>query len=1260
MLLHGSGDGPSEHRGAPQFRALALLSLAALSVVAVLRADAVVFGPETYQRRPCPPVTVTGRFRVDNPSGEYTLHVMNRGVTNATISVNGRTMLGPEDFKDKAERKGEKEKEPKDRDEKKDRDDKKKGKGENSNRGAESRSVPLLERPVTLRAGNNQIAVELRSEPGTSLTVEIRGAGRTADTTPPTISAAADPPANHNSWNKTNATVTFTCSDSDSGIAACPPPVTISTEGANQAVSGTAADNAGNTATASVTLNIEEAKAEPPCTFSVSPTSAASAAEGSSGTVNISASSGCQWSAAASAPWITLSAMLDGYGGQVVADGAKGYWRLDEANGATAHDVTGHGLAGTYNGNYVQGVAGAIAGNPAVSFQDGSGYVFVAADSVQVPDGPSSLEAWVQYTGDDFGTVVSQGVYVLQLWGSQARFRGLGIEGDAFDLDSIRTLNDALWHHLVGVSDPAHQTAQLFVDGVLDATMSVSGIASGSGPVSIGLYAIANIDEVAIYDSALSADQVASHYAQSASAGGGSGQFTYTVAANRSIDARVGAMTVAGTSIPITQAGMACITATPGRVTVGASGDVGTIEVSALGSSCIWTASVDAAWVTIGPTAGTGAGQVRYTVAANPTPLTRRAALTIASQTISIAQTGMPPQRPGFHFAIAAGLQYSLALKDDGTVWSWGVNTHNQLGDWTSPGRALPAEVASPTDVVALAAGDRHALALKNDGTVWAWGAAYRGQLGDGTFTFHTAPVHVAHLDNIVAIAAGSEHSVALRADGTVWTWGRNSVGQLGDGTGSDGAVPVLVSGLSLPAIAVAAAGSRTLVVDSAGALWTWGDGMYAPTQIALGVPVATSASGAFGSFAIEVDGTVWAWGANNHGQLGDGSTTSQSSPERLSTIADVAQIAAGGAHTLALRTDRTMHAWGANDSGQLGDGTPPCAPQDVGCVARQYTATPVAVSGPLSVVAVSANGRSSLAVTSDGQVWTWGDNSAGQLGDGTTSARSTPIPIADANFAWHTGTPLTDPSGIAFSAFVAHAGSTTAGSVLRYTTDGRDPTETDPIFPVSGINITQTTTLKVRAWAPGQPPSNVASATYVLKVATPAMTPGAGTYASAQNVVLSTPTPGATIRYTVDGTDPTEGSALYTAPIAVITGMTLKAMAFKDGWTTSEVSVATYLMNFGVLAAPTVAPAPGLYQYGQPIALSAASFLTIRYTTDGTVPSGAWPIYSGPLTLTGPATLSARAFHPDWTASATSTAAFTVKVAAPTFSPDGGTYASG
>ena len=134
------------------------------------------------------------------------------------------------------------------------------------------------------------------------------------------------------------------------------------------------------------------------------------------------------------------------------------------------------------------------------------------------------------------------------------------------------------------------------------------------------------------------------------------------------------------------------------------------------------------------------------------------------------------------------------AWAESGTAWSWGNNNNSTLGDGTTTSRYSPGKVVGPAgdgflaDIVAVSAGGYHSMALKSDGTVWTWGLNGDGRLGDGTTTSRQTPVQVvlaggqAYLTSVAAVAAGVDHSVALRVDGTVWTWGAGQFGQLGHG----------------------------------------------------------------------------------------------------------------------------------------------------------------------------------------------------------------------------------------------------------------------------------------------------------------------------------------------------------------------------------------------------------------------------------------------------------------------------------------------
>ena len=185
---------------------------------------------------------------------------------------------------------------------------------------------------------------------------------------------------------------------------------------------------------------------------------------------------------------------------------------------------------------------------------------------------------------------------------------------------------------------------------------------------------------------------------------------------------------------------------------------------------------------------------------------------------------------------IAAGGKHNLALKEDGSVWSWGGNMYGQLGDGSDSDRTIPVRVSGLSNIVTITEGGNHSFAFKEDGSVWSWGLNTYGQLGDGTTINRKTPVQISGLSDMVTmtITAGGEHCLALKEDGSVWSWGFNNRGQLGDGTTTNRWPPVQVSGL---------------------------------------VDVMSIAAGSNHSFALKEDGSVWSWGFNFRGLLGDGTT---------------------------------------------------------------------------------------------------------------------------------------------------------------------------------------------------------------------------------------------------------------------------------------------------------------------------------------------------------------------------------------------------
>jgi uncharacterized repeat protein (TIGR01451 family) len=337
------------------------------------------------------------------------------------------------------------------------------------------------------------------------------------------------------------------------------------------------------------------------------------------------------------------------------------------------------------------------------------------------------------------------------------------------------------------------------------------------------------------------------------------------------------------------------------------------------------------------------------------------------------------------------------------TAFGWGANFYGQLGNGTLTNTSTPVAVSLPagTTVTALSTGVNHTLAVTSDGHVLAWGDNARGQLGDGTFTNSTTPVAVSLPagTTVTAVSAGYWHSLALTSDGRVLAWGWNFYGEVGDGTTTTRSTPVPVS---LPAgttaTAVSAGGYHSLALTSDGRVFGWGwsingqvgDGgtTNRTTPVPAALPAGTTATaisaGQYHSLAVTSDGGVLAWGQNTYGQLGDGTTTQRNRPVAVALPAGttVTAVAAGWEHSLALTSDGGVLAWGDNRYGQLGDGT------------NTSSTTPVAVALPAgtTVTAIAAGYEHSLALTPGGSVLAWGRNTFGQLGDGTTTDRNTPV----------------------------------------------------------------------------------------------------------------------------------------------------------------------------------------------------------------------------------------------------------------------------
>jgi alpha-tubulin suppressor-like RCC1 family protein len=364
--------------------------------------------------------------------------------------------------------------------------------------------------------------------------------------------------------------------------------------------------------------------------------------------------------------------------------------------------------------------------------------------------------------------------------------------------------------------------------------------------------------------------------------------------------------------------------------------------------------------------------------------------------------------------SVSAGPAHTLALKTDGTLWGWGADDFGALGDGNDSGSVPnPAQIGSDTDWASASAGWDYSLGVKTDGTLWAWGDNVHGQLGTGdadTVMFHVVPTQVGTDTDWASASAGYQsavsHSIGIKTDGTLWAWGDNSHGQLGTDFPNQHNAPTQV-GTDTDWATARAGYLYTVAVKTGGTLWAWGengsgqlgDGTTterdAPVQIGSDTDWATASAGSQHSLAVKTGGTLWAWGANNYSQLGDGGTAAKLAPQQVGSATGWSGIAAGAVSSVARKSDGTVWVFGYNGFLQLNK-----LGGQLGFPEWRENPGPIATAGPWRAITAEGGGYldlsagSAVAIKSNGTLWAWGENSSGQLGDGTTTNRDAPVQI--------------------------------------------------------------------------------------------------------------------------------------------------------------------------------------------------------------------------------------------------------------------------
>lgn len=328
---------------------------------------------------------------------------------------------------------------------------------------------------------------------------------------------------------------------------------------------------------------------------------------------------------------------------------------------------------------------------------------------------------------------------------------------------------------------------------------------------------------------------------------------------------------------------------------------------------------------------------------------------------------------------LTIGDVFTLTIKADGSLWSWGDDAYGQLGDgeFTIGPDSVPDRVG--TDKwQAVTAGQLHTLAQHADGSLYTWGYNDGGMLGIGFSGNQSSPVQVSPDTDWIQIEAGGFQNFAIKSNGTLWAWGKNFGNILGMDLPLiqvDVDTPTQV-GISKDWFQVSTSGSHTVAIKQNGTLWGWGPSLgianldsLKPTQIGADTDWLQVSAGEHNTLTIKKNGTLWGWGVNQAGELGNNDSTLVDVVTRIGSDSDWFYVSTGAFHSAAIKNDGTLWAWGVS------------------------TTIPQKIGTDKDWVMVSA-GNHFVAMKEDGSIWTWGTNFSGQLGDGTTEPKSSPVKI--------------------------------------------------------------------------------------------------------------------------------------------------------------------------------------------------------------------------------------------------------------------------
>lgn len=344
------------------------------------------------------------------------------------------------------------------------------------------------------------------------------------------------------------------------------------------------------------------------------------------------------------------------------------------------------------------------------------------------------------------------------------------------------------------------------------------------------------------------------------------------------------------------------------------------------------------------------------------------------------------------------------------SLFTWGYNYIGQLGQNNLISRSSPTQVGSDINWAYVSAASSSTFGVKTDGTLWAWGRNDWGQLGLGDTIERSSPVQIGALTTWSKVASNRWATFFIRTNGNLWVSGRNVDGCMG--VNQDGFLsiyarssPVQVGSSTWTRVSTGNLGVDPFVfgIRTNNTLWAWGNGgngrlglndqqnRSSPVQVGANTWLSAAPGYNFTSM-VRSDGTLWGTGDNRNGGFGNGTSTGEfSSPVQIGALTNWSKVWAsqGNTNVSAIKTDGTLWAWGNNSDGQVGDGTK----------VNRYS--PVAIGALTTWTLVSVGSSFTIAAQSNGTLWSWGKNEKGQLGIGVagvgTTYRSSPVQVGTA-----------------------------------------------------------------------------------------------------------------------------------------------------------------------------------------------------------------------------------------------------------------------